>query len=193
MTLPNTYSPSHAAPPLTPSPAPVDVICSLIDILNTSQQILLSSRKTNSSAQARHGGSSRRNSQATCRSGEENRPPASRTSRPTPPPANTNLHRLQILRAIEKQKMDPVDRTNIEAVIRDYETGNLDLTKREDPDHCAIFWNGELKRGWGSLDDGYLRAMPKAWKQAQPNARLWVEEGELDGPSHLATSYEFDA
>lgn len=69
-----------------------------------------------------------------------------------------------------------MDRENLLAVVKAYETGVLDISKKTDPHDCALFWGGLLKRNWNSLDDGYFEREPTIWKQENPIGRLWVEE-----------------
>ncbi|RPA71824.1 hypothetical protein BJ508DRAFT_85011 [Ascobolus immersus RN42] len=95
---------------------------------------------------------------------------------PPPPPADPNQHRIQILEAKEKRATDPRVRNNIRGVIRDYQNGALDLNKRRDPYHCAMYWDGVLMRGWASVDDDYFAEEPYRWRVAVPGGKLWIED-----------------
>jgi hypothetical protein len=66
------------------------------------------------------------------------------------------------------------DRENHSAIIAAYETGKLVLEGKK-PGEVALFWGGEMKRGWGSLGNDFETG-PPLWMSQKPLGRLWVED-----------------
>ncbi|RPA72261.1 hypothetical protein BJ508DRAFT_314880 [Ascobolus immersus RN42] len=91
---------------------------------------------------------------------------------------------------------DPVvtedDLINVDAVIAAYESGELDITKKKDPEEVALFWNGRLIKNWHIMGLEYTEEWPELQKKW--GGKACVEKGLLkDLHYSYASSYEITA